>query len=165
MKKELTVEEKVTNIETLIHIRNVGVLLMGMSKALLDRAVSHDCSKLESPEVGIFTEFTPKLAGCTYGSDAYKGYLKNMGVALKHHYRENRHHPEHFEDGINCITLIDLVEMLCDWKAATLRHNDGCIHKSIDINTGRFGMGDQMKKILQNTAELLFEDNLEKQRE
>jgi len=33
----------------------------------------------------------------TYGSDEYKECLKQMGVALRHHYLHNRHHPEFWE--------------------------------------------------------------------
>ena len=151
----LTNEEKLTNYETLSHIKNVSVLLTEMSKKLIDRASEHDNSKLVSPEVEIFTEFTPKLSKCTYGSDEYNEYLKEMKVALDHHYSKNSHHPEHYENGINDMDILDLFEMLCDWKAATLRHNDGDIYKSIEINSKRFGYGEQLKKILLNTVPLL----------
>jgi hypothetical protein len=56
---------------------------------------------------------------------------------------------------INGMDLLDIVEMLCDWKAATLRHADGDLRKSIEINQDRFGYSDQMKNILNNTAERL----------
>jgi hypothetical protein len=39
---------------------------------LLKRGELHDQTKLESPEVEVFAEYTPRLAGCTYGSDEYK---------------------------------------------------------------------------------------------
>ena len=45
------------------------------------------------------------------------------------------------------MNLIDIVEMICDWKAATLRHNDGNLLKSVEINAKRFGMDDQLKQI------------------
>ena len=44
--------------------------------------------------------------------------------------------------------------MFCDWKAATMRHNDGNLLKSIEINTKRFDIGPQLKKVFENTAEL-----------
>jgi hypothetical protein len=40
----------------------------------LRRAEEHDQSKLESPEVEMFTEYTPKLATSTYGSEEYEGF-------------------------------------------------------------------------------------------
>jgi len=55
---------------------------------------------------------------------------------------------------ISKMNLIDLIEMICDWKAATLRHNNGDIYKSIEINRKRFNISDQLTSILFNTIEL-----------
>ena len=56
---------------------------------------------------------------------------------------------------VSQMNLIDIVEMLCDWKAATLRHADGDIRKSIEINQKRFGYSDELKQLLINTIEIL----------
>ena len=77
-----------------------------------------------------------------------------MKPALDHHYAKNKHHPEHYPDGINDMTLVDLVEMFADWKAATMRHNDGNLLKSIEINTKRFNIDKQLAQIFVNTAKL-----------
>lgn len=53
--------------------------------------------------------------------------------------------------GITGMTLLDLVEMFCDWKAATERHADGSITKSIRINKDRFHITPQLTEILENT--------------
>jgi hypothetical protein len=53
--------------------------------------------------------------------------------------------------GLHGMSLLDVLEMLCDWKAATLRHNDGDIRKSISLNQKRFGYSDELKQILLNT--------------
>ena len=146
------------------HIKTVQTVMYFLIKELGVRAIRHDASKLESPEREIFDEYTPKLRDTTYGSNKYKGYLKEMKVALDHHYAVNRHHPEYFTplvahmNIINetfAMNLIDIVEMLCDWKAATLRHADGDIRKSIEINQKRFGYSDELKAILLNTIELM----------
>lgn len=155
--KQLTLEEQATNATTMHHINMVQTLLHKIVKELLDRADIHDQSKLESPEVELFTEWTPKLAGSTYGSAEYESFRKAMGSALLHHYAKNRHHPEHFKDGVNDMSLIDLIEMFCDWKAATMRHNDGNIRKSIAHNADRFGMSPQLVRILENSVDLVGE--------
>jgi len=152
----LTLEQEATNSATQKHIRRVTALIHKVVKELLDRSEHHDVSKLEAPEVEAFTEFTPKLAECTYGSDEYKSYLDQMKPALDHHYAHGRHHPEHFKNGIEDMSLIDIVEMLCDWKAASERHNDGNIRRSIELNANRFSISPQMVKILENTADVLF---------
>lgn len=122
---------------------------------VLSRAINHDASKLVDPELATFNEYTPKLKESTYGSDEYKGFLEGMGSALQHHYQENRHHPEHFEDGVRGMTLIDLIEMLADWKAATERHEDGDLGRSLKIQKDRFDISDQLHQILYNTAEAM----------
>ena len=143
--------------ETLKHIYEVKTQIGIVLDVLHLRVLKHDQSKLESPEKEIFDEFTPKLRDTTYGSDEYKQYLSEMKVALDHHYKMNRHHPEHFEHGIRGMTLVDLVEMFCDWRAATKRHADGDIFKSIELNQKRFNYSDDIKAILQNTAKAMME--------
>lgn len=154
--KTLTEQEKATNYDTFRHIERVRNLLNVMVCELLTRGQLHDQTKLESPEVEAFTEFTGKLATSTYGSAEYEGFRKAMGPALAHHYAHNRHHPEHFKNGVDDMTLIDVLEMLCDWKAASERHNDGNIRKSIEKNADRFGLSPQLVRILENTAEMFF---------
>lgn len=139
--------------ETYKHIHQVQERLAAVIRELTVRMMRHDLSKLESPEKEIFDEFTPQLAGMTYGSDEYKASLAKMRPAIEHHNANNRHHPEHFgEQGMRGMNLIDVVEMLCDWKAATLRHNDGDIVRSIEINQQRFGYSDDLKQIMLNTV-------------
>lgn len=155
--ENLTLEQKATNYETMRHIERVRNLIGWAVGELLDRAELHDQSKLHHPEVELFTEYTPKLAGCTYGSAEYEGFRKAMGPALAHHYARNRHHPEHFKNGINEMNLFDVLEMLIDWKASSERHHDGNIRKSIEVNANRFGISPQLVKILENTAAMFDE--------
>ena len=144
-------------VETIKHIEKVREIIRIFVNKLVTRAFDHDKLKLESPEVEIFTEYTPKLADTTYGSDEYKQFLEKMKPALEHHYANYRHHPEHFEKGINDMTLVDIVEMFCDWKASSMRHHDGNLLKSIDINASRFNMTSQLKQIFINTAKMYDE--------
>lgn len=137
---------------TAAHIQRVGTLLVGCSAKLARRAVDHDASKWSPEEWPAFEDATPKLAGMTYGSDEYTAALASIQPALKHHYAANTHHPEHHANGVDDMTLLDLIEMLCDWKAATERHNDGSIVKSLEHNKGRFKIEPQLLRILENTA-------------
>lgn len=59
---------------------------------------------------------------------------------------------------INNMTLVDLVELLCDWKAATARNKDGNIRTSIDINQKRFDMSSQLAQIFHNTVREMFRE-------
>lgn len=144
-------------VETQKHIENVRKYIRFMIDKIDTRGVKHDASKLETPEVEIFAENTLQLSTMSYGSPAYNESLERLKPALEHHYASNRHHPEHFVNGVNDMTLIDIMEMFCDWKASTLRHNDGNLLKSIEINAERFNMDGQLKEILMNTARMLDE--------
>ena len=137
------------------HIETVRNYINLVIRELILRQENHDQTKLQSPEVEIFDTFTPVLRNTKYGSKKYKDCMKKMEFAIKHHNANNNHHPEHYPNGINDMTLIDLLEMICDWKAASMRHNDGNILKSIELNQKRFGYSNELKKILENTVKWL----------
>lgn len=141
--------------DTLLHIKRVSQLLNEAAIILIQRGNVHDSSKLQEPEKSEFDRLTPLLKTLTYGSDEYKASLAELKVALKHHYENNSHHPEHQEDGINGFDLFDLVEMFFDWKAAGERNKDGNIYKSIEYNKDRFEMSEQLCSIFKNTAKNL----------
>lgn len=153
---ELTEKQKSVNHETWRHINRVQQLMSSVVKELIDRAVNHDQSKLESPEVEYFAEYTDKLAETTFGSPEYEELKEKLKPALDHHYANNTHHPEHWKSGVDDMTLLDLIEMLVDWKAASERHNNGNINKSIELNGKRFEMSPQLVRIFENTAKKIF---------
>ncbi len=138
--------------DTLKHSLRVGALMGQAIKELVDRSVRHDLSKTFPPELGVFNRVTPRLQGLTYGTDEYRAALADMGAGLAHHYAANRHHPEHFADGVFNMTLMDLIEVLADWKAATERHTTGSLAASLDVQRERFGLSDQLAQVLTNTA-------------
>ena len=154
--------------DTRIHIDRVRDYIHVARTNLRARSYAHDLSKLEEPELSIFNEYTPKLREIEYGSDEYEACRTAMGEALEHHYAHNSHHPEHYPNGIRGMSLFDLVEMLCDWKAASERHDrppapaapgrpdapqyDSRISRSIEINKERFGYSDELATILANTV-------------
>lgn len=137
------------------HITQVAKRLAKVADLLRERGRIHDQSKLESPEKEAYDALTPRLAGLTYGSDEYRATLREMKPAIAHHYARNSHHPEHYPNGIAGMDLLDLVEMFCDWKAASLRHKDGDFAKSLQINKERFGISDQLLAILENSIGLV----------
>jgi hypothetical protein len=139
-------------LETVFHIRRVQSLLAQVQAELSQRMIGHDASKLLPPERDVFEEFTGKLKGLTYGSPEYAECLAAMKPALDHHYANNRHHPEYHQAGVSDMSLIDLIEMLADWKAATERHADGDLEASILHNAKRFGYSQSLSVILIHTA-------------
>ena len=134
--------------DILEHKRKVEYWMRDFTALIEARAKNHDNSKLEPEEKYVFDEYTPKLKTLAFGSDEYKASLAAMGEGLKHHYKANRHHPEHFDNGVNGMTLYDLVEMFCDWLAAAEAK-----HTPIDIDylAKRFNLAPQLIDILLNT--------------
>ncbi len=134
------------------HKELVGVFLNAIITDMVRRAIVHDYSKYTPEEFDSFVEATPQLKTLTYGSEEYRTALRKIKPAIKHHYEVNDHHPEHYENGINQMNLLEVVEMVCDWLAATKRVKDGDIFKSLEINKERFGIGDQLYTIIRNTV-------------
>ncbi len=138
--------------DTLAHIATVQELMTVITDELTIRAAAHDASKLHEPEKSGFDRLTMALKNVAYGTEAYRAALAEAQSAIAHHYQVNRHHPEHFPDGITHMTLIDIIEMLCDWKAASERTQQESIAKSLAHNQQRFGINDQLFAILVNTV-------------
>lgn len=137
---------------TLAHSRRVGELMGQPTVELVQRMTQHDLSKTQSPEVEHF-DAAPPLDKLVYGSAEYEASRAALKPALDHHYANNRHHPENHEDGVAGMTLVDLIEMLADWKASTERVAGGDLSRSLVINGDRFAMKGQLLAILHNTAE------------
>lgn len=141
------------------HIAAVRDLIALAVHDLQVRALTHDDSKLVAPEVEVFDIATPKLATLTYGSDEYKASLAEMKPALDHHYAANDHHPEHFVEGVRAMDAIQLLEMCCDWIAASRRHKDAgpdAVLNSLAHNAERFGYGPELHGLIYNTITALL---------
>lgn len=137
--------------DTLAHIQRVRELLFDVRENLFRRGIVHDASKLREPEKAAFDRAS-SLRHLTYGSPEYAQSKAALGDALAHHYAINSHHPEHHPNGVADMSLLDLLEMLVDWRAATERHADGDLGRSLAINRTRFGINDQLAAVLHRTA-------------
>ena len=145
-------------VETQKHIEKVRHYIRFFTDKLTTRGEQHDASKLTSPEVELFAEHTERLAEIEYGSEDYKKELEALKPALDHHYSVNKHHPQYYPNGVEGMSLIDLVEMIADWKAASERYNSGNLLKSIELNIKRFNIEPQLGQILINTAKVMDEN-------
>lgn len=141
--------------DTLDHIRKVQGRISEVQGHLHDRAMQHDLSKLSEPEKSGYDQLTTQLADVEYGTLPYLLALKEAKDTIAHHYAHNTHHPEHYENGIAGMSLLDVIEMLCDWKAASERTKQGSIQASLAHNKERFGISDQLARILENTVKEL----------
>lgn len=148
-------EFNITKTKSLVleHKLRVLTYLSRFINNLLARAVIHDDSKLTVPELEPYATVIDEFGKHPFGSEGYEQIKSQLQGAITHHYENNRHHPEHFENGINDMDLVDLLEMLADWKAATLnKGGNGDIHKSISMLSEKYGINPQLSQILSNTV-------------
>lgn len=143
--------------DTAEHIDKVRDRMREVMGRLTVRTINHDTSKTEEPEKSAYDNLMRFKSShdMIYGSPDYAEGLKILGPALDHHYAANSHHPQHHANGISGMSLLDIIEMLCDWKAAGERYKDGNITQSLDHNKERFGISDQLFAILENTVKEL----------
>ena len=126
---------------------------------LFRRAAIHDNSKFEPEEFEPYEEAFPNLQKYAYGTEELRAELRKIKPAIHHHFSVNRHHPEYFgETGINGMNLIDVLEMVCDWMAASKRSQTG-IAKGLEINKERYGISDQLFEIIKHTVDALLEQS------
>lgn len=141
--------------DTMAHIAKVRNYLYQTSDNLVDRGQVHDQSKLESVEKPGFDRVVGALEGLSYPSDEYRAALKlvDLKPTLEHHYANNRHHPEHYPNGINGMSWPDIEEMLDDWKSASERmSNASDFGASLVHNRKRFEISNQLFEIMVNTC-------------
>lgn len=132
--------------EMLAHLKGISLhkayvfgYAVSFASRLIARALLHDLSKFAPDEAKGFAEITRLLKEVPYGSARYKEALQS--ACIQTHYNRNRHHPEHHTNGLKDMTLMDVVEMLIDWRASTKRNPHGSMRKSLELNRKRFDGG------------------------
>ena len=96
--------------DVMMHKRKVEYWMRRFWESMKRRAPAHDNSKLDNPvEKATFDQWSPVIRQATFGTDEYKTALDSMGAGLDLHYKANRHHPEHYSNGVNDMTIIDFV--------------------------------------------------------
>lgn len=158
---------KDAHFDTWIHKYLVNKLLLDIIRDLQTRALEHDNSKLTNPvEVDGYGRVGPLLTISQSGSPEFEAHKKEMQPAIDAHMQslgardgtcdcENRHHVESHANGLQDMNLIDLLEMLADWKAAGARQESSSIEKSIEMMCKRYNASEEMVRLLRNTAEYL----------
>ena len=133
------------------HKDGVKTYLEIISMLLNTRALTHDNSKSSDEEYKYY-----KMANSVNRNDfktyeEYMDYIKpTLDKGLKHHYENNRHHPEFFDNGIDDMTLIDIMEMIVDW-CISIKQNGKDLYKEIQYNFDKYNVSEQLKKIIINT--------------
>ena len=135
------------------HIDKIKSFLTDFIQRLTYRADVHDASKFSEEEMvplQKMQELTDREGQVPYDSAKYKERLKILKPMLDHHYANNSHHPEHYENGVDGMDLLDVVEMFMDWKAASERGEESAMN--ITAATKRYKVSPQLESIFRNTA-------------
>lgn len=142
--------------ETKAHIRNIRSKGRKFIDLFLEELMAHDASKLEGLEKRLFDELAGTQGKHEPLSKEYEKDRIKLQEALNHHYASNRHHPEHFPNGVAGMNLVDFVIMILDWCATSEKYPTGDIYQSIEKLKDRFNLSDDIVSIAKNTASDIF---------
>ena len=131
-------EEAQTIASILRHTKLMASHLERLADALKQRAITHDASRFVEDEFSGFVQINRVARTCEYGSPEYKASLEVDAVSL--HYSRNSHHPEHFDNGVDGMSLIDFIEMVADWKTTSEIYGQTLLKDALEIQAERFGL-------------------------
>lgn len=142
-------------LEILRHRADVQHRIKEICHELEVAAILHDKSKLDNPEFDAFTITRPKFRNANYGSKEYQECVEQIQPAIDHHYAHNRHHTECHPSGFADMDLIDILEMLADWRAANARSRDLLFRESVDIAFEKYNIPENMRVHILRTLKRL----------
>ena len=122
--------------------------LLKIAARLVWRGLVHDMSKFGWTEFYLIIPALPPDRAIPFNTPEYQTFLDKAKPAIDHHYAMNTHHPEHYGD-YKKMSMLDLVEMACDWRAASMRKfGGGDFEKSFEQCQTRFGITDETMTFL-----------------
>lgn len=135
------------------HRYYVKFFITKIVEELQHRANVHDFSKyLDDESIG-FIKAVPYTKIKWGSNDIPDDIAESLKDSLAIHHARNDHHPEHFQNGIEDMDLIQLLELVCDWRAAMIRHENFDIEETICVGQARFKFCNTIARILENTLE------------
>jgi hypothetical protein len=137
------------------HISHVRTFLFKVISEIMARSADHDSSMFDPQEKKYLDEFIPVLSQNEKGSDEHKSALDYMVTGRDHHFQKNRHHLEH-HGSVGGMDLIDLIEWLCDQKAASVQ--EGNLSARLDMYFKKYDFPIQLMDIINNTVNRYFGD-------
>lgn len=146
-------------IQKLLYIAIDKIELKGYKKELYYRLKKHDNDKLLPENKKEIIEFSYEIDKYEYGTKEYFDILNKYSNTINKHYIINSHHPEHYKNGYADMSIIDKIEMVCDWVACIICNNfylDTGINKNIE----RFNIPDKDIMKIINTANYLYHNYL-----
>jgi hypothetical protein len=106
------------HIERVRRCLRILAAVVPQADELLQRAESHDESKFGDEERIPYVWLT-EYHRCRRSGEPFeypRGMAERVKLAIRHHVKSNRHHPEFHADPKD-MSEVDLIEMVCDWTA------------------------------------------------
>lgn len=137
--------------DIILHVSEVSENMETIASELRKRGITHDRTKFQELEFDAFVSTRDKFKKANYGSPEYQECVDQIKPAIDHHHSNNRHHPDFHPAGIKDMTLVDICEMISDWKAASRRSPSRKFEDTLDYNFKKYGIEGQLAKIITNT--------------
>ena len=146
------------------HRSRVYSKMMFVIRELTKRAHSHDNSCFGVEEAPILDEILPEINNTdtidpsseTFNQDRYDYLMRRKELVDALHFKENDHHPEHFESSICGMNVIQLTEMVCDWIAKSKEQGTD-IWNDLKIYKEKYSISEDLYNILINSVEYLLD--------
>ena len=137
--------------DVILHVSEVQENLEIVAGELKQRGFAHDRTKLQELEFDAFVSTRDRFKKSNYGTPEQEALIKEQKSAIDHHYKNNRHHTGYHKNGIDDMTLVDIIEMICDWRAAARRNPDKKFKDTLEYAYKKYKIDDQLTKIIENT--------------
>jgi hypothetical protein len=137
--------------DTMLHVSEVQENLEQISSELRKRAFAHDRTKFQALEFDSFVSTREDFKKANYGTPEYQKCCDIVQPALDNHYSNNRHHTGYHKNGIYDMNLIDILEMLADWKAASRRSPTQTFKESLPKCYKKYNINETLQKIIETT--------------
>ena len=145
------------------HKARVRYWMTQFAEALLERADHHDDSKLKEPEISMWREMD-KEPRYPYSEDPESDYQKKLRKykpVFEQHWRNNRHHWEFFQMGLDPFgpEILDLIELICD-QLLGYKFNVSYLEAMKDCQRlkTKFGLSEELTTLIENTVRNHFVD-------
>jgi len=140
-----------TLCEVLQHQSRVRANIAEMRAKLELRGIRHDMSKLDAEEFDVFASTHEQFKTVNYNTPEYAECVRLAKPAVDAHYAKNSHHTAHYANGFADMSLFDIMEMLADWLAASVRSPDLTFVESLPAAFDRYDIPINMRIVILNT--------------
>lgn len=142
------------------HRDNIQTALSRIVNEIEERGLRHDLSKFKEDEAEGFVRINKTARNCEYGSEEYENTMvkeKGEDGCITKHFSRNRHHVE-FHDSAHDMTFIDIIEMVCDWWAASKTYGTNTLQKKLPELKEQGDFSEPQLWLIDEVVEMLNDD-------